>query len=136
VTAHPFDAGAGTVGPGRAVVRLAEGDGTPDGMTADAEGALWIALHGAGRVRRHAPDGTPLADVRVPAPQVTSCWFGGPGLRTLYITTATEGYDDARRAAEPLAGRVFRVADAGRGIPARPAAPPPLSGAAAGSRPG
>jgi sugar lactone lactonase YvrE len=128
VTARPFDGARGEVGEGRVIVRLGEGEGVPDGMTVDAEGALWVAVFGAGEVRRYAPDGTPLGRVAVPAPQVTCCWFGGPRLDTLYVTTATEGYDDARRAAEPLSGRVFRVPGAGRGRPVQPfdpAAPPP-----------
>jgi sugar lactone lactonase YvrE len=35
--------------------------------------------------------------------------FGGSDLRTMFITTATEGATDAELAAEPLAGSVFAV---------------------------
>ncbi|MFZ4893102.1 SMP-30/gluconolactonase/LRE family protein [Plantibacter sp. Mn2098] len=63
-------------------------EGVPDGMTLDADGALWVAFWGGGVVRRFALDGTVLATIELPTPLVTSVAFGGPDLATLYITTA------------------------------------------------
>jgi len=60
----------------------------PDGLTVDSEGSVWVALWGGSEVRRYAPDGRLALTVDVPAANVTSCAFGGPDLRTLYITTA------------------------------------------------
>ena len=37
---------------------------------------------------------------------LTSCALGGPGLHRLFVTTATEGWGDAQRRADPAAGRV------------------------------
>ena len=37
-------------------------------MTVDAEGRLWVALWGAGAVRRYHPDGRLLHTLTVPAP--------------------------------------------------------------------
>jgi sugar lactone lactonase YvrE len=65
--------------------------GVPDGMCVDAEGFLWVAIWGGGRVMRFAPDGSAAGQIEVPCPQVTSCTFAGPDLRTLVITTAAEG---------------------------------------------
>jgi sugar lactone lactonase YvrE len=100
------------------VVRI--NDGSPDGMTLDAEGCLWVAVWGAGAVHRYAPTGELLAVVDVGAPQVSSCAFGGPDGRTLFITTSQEGYDDQESSAHPDAGRLFAVDVDVAGSPAAP----------------
>ena len=72
--------------------RIPEDLGTPDGMTIDRSGMLWIAMWGGGRVIHWDPAKSKLLDeIQVPAKNVTSCTFGGPGLDELYITTASLG---------------------------------------------
>jgi sugar lactone lactonase YvrE len=56
--------------------------------------------------------------VSVPAPRVTSCAFGGPELRTLFVTTARTGLDDRQLAAWPLSGSLFGVETGVPGMPA------------------
>jgi sugar lactone lactonase YvrE len=90
-------------------------DGVPDGVTVDAEGGIWVAVAFAGRVHRYLPDGTLDTVVRVPATMTTSCAFGGPGLDTLYITTATENLSPADLAAQPAAGGLFACEPGVRG---------------------
>jgi sugar lactone lactonase YvrE len=115
VTAYPVDPSTGALGPGRELVR--PDGGVPDGLTVDDEGALWVAVNGAGEVRRYSPAGAPLAAVRVPVAQVTSVAIGGATGRRLFVTTAREGLADP----EPDAGRVFAVDDVGVSAPpARP----------------
>jgi sugar lactone lactonase YvrE len=92
--------------------------GSPDGMTADAEGALWIALWGGSAVGRFSPSGERLARVDVEATQVSSCCFGGPDLTTLFVTTSQEDFTPAQSAAEPHAGKLFAVETGIRGLPA------------------
>ena len=55
-------------------------------MCIDAEGHLWIAVWGAGQVRRYTPDGELVGVVDVPAPHTTSVAFVGDGLDRLLIT--------------------------------------------------
>lgn len=62
-------------------------EGIPDGLTVDAEGGVWCAHYGAGRLTRYAPDGSVLMVIEVPCPVVTSMGFGGPDMTTLYVTT-------------------------------------------------
>jgi sugar lactone lactonase YvrE len=62
-------------------------DWDPDGMCADAEGNIWIAVYGAGEVRRFSPRGELTGVVEVADPEVTCPEFAGPGLDTLVITT-------------------------------------------------
>jgi sugar lactone lactonase YvrE len=38
-------------------------------------------------VVRLDPGGTRLEEIALPVPDVTSCCLGGPGLKTLYVTT-------------------------------------------------
>src|SRR3546814_20986553 len=73
--------------------------GNPDGMTFDAEGGLWVACWGASRVMRFAPDGTPDRHIALPASQITSCTFAGPGLDRMFVTSASDGVTrtEARR---------------------------------------
>jgi sugar lactone lactonase YvrE len=81
--------------------------GMPDGLCVDAEGGVWVALWGGSRVLGISPEGAVHTQIDLPASQVTSCAFGGDGLRTLFITSAAIGLDDAGRAAEPQAGGLF-----------------------------
>ncbi|MEU7900137.1 SMP-30/gluconolactonase/LRE family protein [Nonomuraea sp. NPDC049152] len=86
VWAQPYDVETGRVGP-RAVI-LQVSDGLPDGMAVDVEGNLWIAIWGAGEVRRHTPDGRLLDSVKVASPKTSSAAFVGSAL---VITTAGGG---------------------------------------------
>jgi sugar lactone lactonase YvrE len=100
----------GTLHDRTTVVSIAEGAGFPDGMCIDDDRCLWVALWGGSAVHRYAPDGTLLAIVDVAAAQVSSCCFGGPDGRTLFITTSQEGYDATQLAADPHAGKLFCAA--------------------------
>ncbi len=89
--------------------------GSPDGLTVDAEGGVWVAVWGAGRVHHYTPDGA-LADVvELPAAQVSACTFGGRDLDQLFATTSRLGLADP----EPAAGALFLVRPSVSGLPAR-----------------
>jgi sugar lactone lactonase YvrE len=66
-------------------------DGSPDGMTVDDEGCLWVAVWGSGSVHRYRPDGSLAQTLELPAHQPASVCLGGTGGRSLFVTTATEG---------------------------------------------
>jgi sugar lactone lactonase YvrE len=123
VYAFAFDGDTGAISRQRVLVTLPEDVGAPDGMTVDAEGALWVAVYGGGEVRRYSPDGELLAVLTVPAWQSTCCAFGGARLDTLYVTTATEGLTEDQRRAEPAAGLVYRLETDATGLPAAPFRP-------------
>lgn len=92
----------------REFVRLdKETDGSIDGITVDREGGIWLAHFGGGRVTRFSPDGEVLKVIGLPAPNITSCTFGGPGLDTLYITTARCLMPEDQLRQFPLAGSLF-----------------------------
>jgi sugar lactone lactonase YvrE len=79
----------------------------PDGSNVDAEGHVWNAHWGGGRVVRYAPDGSISGSIELPVSQPTCVAFGGKDLDILYITTAREHLDAAALAREPQAGHVF-----------------------------
>ena len=123
IHAFAFDRDRGTISGGRILVSVPEDDGAPDGMTVDAAGDLWVAIYGGGCVNRYAPDGSLRAAYPIPALQCTCCAFGGPDLRRLFVTTATEGWTDDQRRAEPAAGLVYRFDTDATGRPASPFRP-------------
>ncbi len=114
VTAFRFDAAAGTFHDGRPVIRVDPASGSPDGMTIDAEGGLWVAVWGGGAVHRYLPDGRLDEVIELPARQVSACTFGGPELDQLFITTSREDLPDD---VQPLAGALFRARPGVRGRP-------------------
>lgn len=94
--------------------------GSPDGMSVDDEGHLWVALWGGGAVHRYDPSGHLVTTVRVPVTNVTSCCFGGPDRTTLFITTSRNARTPEQLAAEPLSGHVFQVTPGVTGPTATP----------------
>lgn len=92
--------------------------GRPDGAAVDAEGAYWVAMFEGQRLLRLAPDGSILAELRLPVRCPTMPCFGGADLKTLYITTAREHRPTDELAAQPLAGCVLQLRVAVAGLPA------------------
>lgn len=87
--------------------------GLPDGLSIDAEGQIWLAVWGGSAVLRiDSSTGEILEQVDLPVTQVTSCCFGGPDNRTLFITSARGGLSDEDLTEQPHAGSIF-AADAG-----------------------
>jgi sugar lactone lactonase YvrE len=107
---------SGALSHERDLIRFAPGDGLADGLVVDADGCLWIAMWDGGCVRRYTADGELLGLYPVPASRPTCPGFGGPDLDELYVTTAWEGLDGERRAADPLAGHLLRARSRVRGL--------------------
>jgi sugar lactone lactonase YvrE len=84
------------VGDAEVFVDLKQGKRNPDGSVVDSEGCLWNAQWGAGQVVRYAPDGTLMGTYDVPAAQTTCPAFGGPDLKTVFVTSAAQGRDGAQ----------------------------------------
>jgi sugar lactone lactonase YvrE len=101
----------------RTFVDIPEEDGSPDGLTVDSDGGIWVALYGGGAVRRYTPLGVLDEVIEVAANRVTACTFGGDDLRQLFITTSREGLAPGD---DPLAGSVFTAAPGVAGLPATP----------------
>jgi sugar lactone lactonase YvrE len=83
VHAFSFDGERGTISDGGVLIDVPAEVGAPDGLTVDADGDLWVAIYGSGRVQRYSPEGPLLEQLLVPAMETTSCAFAGPGLNRL-----------------------------------------------------
>jgi len=92
--------------------------GRPDGAAIDSEGAYWVAMFEGQRLLRLGPDGRQLAELRLPVRCPTMPCFGGPDLKTLYITTAREKRPPEELAIQPLAGCVLQCRVDVPGLPA------------------
>lgn len=118
VRAFDFDVQGGTISNGRYAFRIPDEYGSPDGMCIDVDDMLWVAHWGGNCVRRWNPKtGDVLHKIEVDAPHVTSCCFGGKGLKTLYITSARSGLDEEQLKKYPLSGGVFTYESNVKGTP-------------------
>ncbi|MBK7452787.1 MAG: SMP-30/gluconolactonase/LRE family protein [Anaerolineales bacterium] len=118
VKAFDYDPATGQIANPRAVIRVPEALGWPDGMTADMKGNLWIAMWGGAQVTKWNPDtGQLLEQIPVPALQTSSCVFGGSHMNELHITSARKGMSTADLNKYPLSGGLFKVITNGEGMP-------------------
>ena len=117
VDAFDYDLETGLISNRRVVYEVP--DASPDGMTIDSEGFLWVAVWGGSRVERFDPATGRLQEVvHVSTSHVSSVAFGGANLDDLFITTAREDLTDEELAAEPDAGNLFVVRPGVKGLPA------------------
>nr|WP_289852034.1 SMP-30/gluconolactonase/LRE family protein [Rhizobium sp. SSA_523] len=118
VTARSFDRMSGTVGPERVLIDIPNDPAArPDGACVDSEGCYWLAIFGASVVRRFLPDGTQIGEYPVPVRCPTMLAFGGPDLRTLYVTTAGSRRPPEEMAQFPESGSLFAMNAPVAGLP-------------------
>jgi sugar lactone lactonase YvrE len=88
----------------------------PDGISLDAEGAVWVASHHQVLRVREGGEVTDVVDMG--ATRATACMLGGADGRTLLIT-ASDTHDRAEIRAKGPSGALFtvRVPVAGAGLP-------------------
>jgi sugar lactone lactonase YvrE len=98
---YRYDARTGDIS-GEAVHFAGFARGFPDGSAIDREGCLWNARWGGGGIVRIAPDGSTLGFIPVPTANPTTCCFGGPDLKTLFVTSARNDPDPGDRLAGSL----------------------------------
>jgi sugar lactone lactonase YvrE len=89
-------------------------DASPDGMSIDRDGNLWIAFcHGACVIAFEPASGRIVERIDFPCLETTACAFGGPDLGDLYVTTGIHKTEK-----EEHAGRLFVVRGLGvHGLP-------------------
>jgi len=116
ILSYPFENETGSLGEPSLVVDtgMAGWEGSPDGMTIDAAGKLWVAMCHGGTVLRIDPlSGDLLGQVDFACVETTACAFGGPNLEHLFVTTGLH-----KTLEEPDAGMVFVVDGLGvSGVP-------------------
>jgi gluconolactonase len=113
IIVHDIDRG-GSVTNRQVFAQLARGL-APDGLAVDEDGGVWVAVVDGGCVQRFTPQGALDVRVDVPAKFVTSLCFGGADRKDLYVVTADNTDDAARR------GTIFRTRSPHAGTPVHPA---------------
>jgi sugar lactone lactonase YvrE len=108
IEACDYDAATATPGAPRSFVTYPSGE-RPDGICIDAEGAVWIAVVGGGRVERRLADGTLDTIIELPVSRPTMPMLGGSDRRTLFITSQRRFLSASQLADEPLAGDLLAV---------------------------
>jgi sugar lactone lactonase YvrE len=93
--------------------------GRPDGAAVDSEGNYHVAMFEGARLLKLSPDGEVLADIAVPARCPTMPCFGGPDLKTLYLTTARHGRPASELARFAQSGCVLSMRVETPGLPAQ-----------------
>ena len=110
VDAFDYDLDEGSISGRRIAFEVPASMGSPDGMTIDEEGMLWVALwEGWGLGRWDPRTGRLLERVRIPVARTTSCCFGGERLDRLFVTTARTGLDSEGLIFQPQAGGLFTL---------------------------
>jgi L-arabinonolactonase len=117
IHAYDYDAPTGRISKKRVFADTRTDPGVPDGSTIDAEGFMWNAQWDGWRLTRYAPDGRVDRVVQLPVQKPTSCIFGGPDLRTLYVTTAIWDLTQDALRTQPWAGSLLALDVGVAGLP-------------------
>jgi sugar lactone lactonase YvrE len=117
IYAWDFDAATGDVSNRRIFARFESETDRPDGGAVDREGCYWSAFYRGGKVVRLSPRGEILAEFAVPAMCPTMCAFGGPDLKTLFVTSARQRRDAEELERLPQSGGIFAMRVSVPGLP-------------------
>ena len=91
----------------RVYVDLSKTDYTPDGGAVDIDGNLWNAHWDGHKVVKYDSTGAVQSELHIPVPKPTSCCFGGPENRHLFVTSARTEMTEEDLTRDPLSGSVF-----------------------------
>lgn len=117
ILAYDYDLDTGDLSDRRIFADTTDVPGEPDGSSIDSEGFLWNARFDGSCLARYAPDGSLDRLVPTPVSRPSHVTFGGPDLKTLYVTTARFRLPPERLAAEPMAGGLIAMDCSVAGLP-------------------
>ena len=109
VWAYDVDATTAAISNRRVFAQFNAETDRPDGGAVDSEGCYWSAFYRGGKVVRVSPQGKLLSEYPLPAMCPTMCAFGGPDLRTVYVTSARQQREPAELARLPQSGGIFAM---------------------------
>jgi len=91
--------------------------GNPDGLAVDIQGNVWVAMWDASCVLSFCEEGRIEQCLELPIARPTSCAFGGPDLRTLFVTSASVDVGRSPAKQVPRSGNVFCFPVSVPGVP-------------------
>lgn len=110
IYAYRFDGDSGNISDRVPLITLKDEAIEPDGLAVDSTGNIWTALWDGWCVACFSPSGECLGQVDLPVQRPTCPTFGGPDLRTLYVTSAGVGLSQQQVQAGFEAGDLFAIA--------------------------
>jgi sugar lactone lactonase YvrE len=114
---YDYDLATGAIGAREVVVAMQPEWGRPVGAAVDAEGCYWSCGISAGRINRFAPSGELIEYVDVPVMHPAMPCFGGPDLKTLFVTLLRDGVPAEVLVLTPQAGGVISLQPGVAGAP-------------------
>lgn len=113
-----FDPVTGSLGERtRIVANIANEDGRPDGGATDMEGCYWSAGISAARLNRYDANGRLVAHYPVPVAAPTMPCFGGPDMKTFFLTSLRTGRSPEALETYPLTGVTLTGRSPVAGVP-------------------
>lgn len=115
ITAYDFDVSTGQISNSRIFKQFSNDKsssgygGRPDGAAVDSENAYWCAMYEGGRLLRLSSSGEVLREISLPLRCPTMIAFGGPKLRTLYVTSARQNRPVSELEKLPYSGCVLAL---------------------------
>lgn len=112
-----YDVATGQIREKRPFAQLPEALGRPDGAAVDADGCYWVAAVWGWQLLRYTPYGELDLAVRLPVQRPSKLCFGGPDLKTIYVTSISDGLGEDAPQTQPLAGRLLAIDVGIQGLP-------------------
>ena len=117
IWAYDYDPATGGITNRRVLAEPTEQIGRPDGAALDQDGYYWSAGISAGVLNRWSPEGQLVRSIPLPCSNPTAPCFGGPDLKTIFITSLRHDLPPAVLAAKPLSGGIFSIRVDVPGVP-------------------
>lgn len=118
IFACDYDTETGTPGAPRVFFDTRAVAGRPDGGTVDADGCYWQAGVDGWQLYRITPQGRLDMTIDLPVERPSRPMFGGPDLKTLFVTSLAEGITPGTEDRQPEAGSLFAITGHGaQGVP-------------------
>jgi sugar lactone lactonase YvrE len=117
VRAFDYDGATGRLGAPRVFAQWTADTDRPDGAAVDSAGDYWVAFYRGGRVVQLSPRGELVREHTLPALCPTMPAFGGPDLRTLFVTSARQQREPEELERLPQSGGLFTMRTDVPGLP-------------------
>jgi sugar lactone lactonase YvrE len=117
IWAYDYDPFTGAIANRRVLAEPTEQIGRPDGAAVDEDGYYWSAGISAGVLNRWSPQGQLVRSIPLPCSNPTAPCFGGPDMKTIFVTSLRHDLPPDVLAEKPLSGGIFSIRADVPGVP-------------------
>ncbi|MCZ2723493.1 SMP-30/gluconolactonase/LRE family protein [Marinomonas sp. 15G1-11] len=111
-----YDMDTGKASNKKVFIEFPRGLGRPDGAAVDTDGNYWSALYAGQRIVKISPQGDILEEFPIPAIYPTMVAFGGPQMKTLFVSTCRAAHSEEELDTYPQAGGIFALETSATGL--------------------